>query len=85
MENITRQSEDVFERLKRDPFNNKCIECRMDEPLWASVTYGIFICKQCADIHKTLGTHISFVRSIQLDTWDYTLFSIMSMMEIRNS
>lgn len=79
MESITSQAEDVFEKLKRDPFNNKCIECRMDQPLWASVNHGIFICKQCADIHKTLGSHISFIRSIDLDTWNHTLLSMMSV------
>lgn len=77
MESITSQSQEVFEKLKRDPFNNKCIECRMDLPMWASVNHGILICKQCADIHKTLGSHISFIRSIELDTWNHTLLSMM--------
>ena len=79
MESIIGQAVDVFEKLKRDPFNNKCIECRMDEPLWASVSHGIFICKQCADIHKSLGSHISFIRSLDLDTWNHTLLSMMSV------
>lgn len=30
---------------------------------------GIFICVQCAGIHRKMGTHISKVKSLTLDTW----------------
>ncbi|KAL7007555.1 Protein gts1 [Cystobasidiomycetes sp. EMM_F5] len=40
------------------------------QPRWASANLGIFLCVSCATIHRSLGSHISRVKSISLDTWD---------------
>ena len=49
--------------------NDKCIDCKATHPKWASVNNGIFLCINCAAKHRNMGCHISFVRSISLDSW----------------
>ena len=30
---------------------------------------GIFLCMRCATLHRKLGTHISKVKSLSMDSW----------------
>ncbi|KAK2655469.1 hypothetical protein Ddye_008521 [Dipteronia dyeriana] len=59
----------ILEGLLKLEENKECADCQSRGPRWASVNLGIFICMQCSGIHRSLGVHISQVRSITLDTW----------------
>ncbi|KAI4211197.1 MAG: hypothetical protein LQ351_005995 [Letrouitia transgressa] len=39
------------------------------DPRWASWNLGVFVCIRCSGIHRGMGTHISRVKSVDLDAW----------------
>jgi len=55
--------------ILKESANKFCADCGQRKPSWASVTLGTLICTQCAGIHRSLGTHISFVQSCNIDKW----------------
>jgi hypothetical protein len=40
------------------------------DPDWASINLGITLCIECAGVHRSLGAHITKVRSLDLDDWE---------------
>ena len=56
-----------------DAGNAYCADCDSSDKVdWVSINLGIIICIECGGIHRSLGTHISKVRSIHLDPTAFT-------------
>ncbi|KAJ4403521.1 Protein gts1 [Neurospora sp. IMI 360204] len=63
------RNEKVLHELAQALGNNVCADCSARNPSWASWSLGIFLCMRCATIHRKLGTHISKVKSLSMDSW----------------
>ncbi|OMP82306.1 ADP-ribosylation factor GTPase-activating protein GCS1 [Diplodia seriata] len=55
--------------IQKENGNNSCVDCNAPSPQWASPKFGIFMCLNCSGIHRGLGVHISFIRSITMDAF----------------
>ena len=51
----------IEEKLK-DQLNNYCVECGEENPEYISINNGIFICRECSQIHLKFPKNISKIR-----------------------
>jgi hypothetical protein len=60
--------------------NTVCADCglKSPRPSWASVNLGVYLCLRCAGIHRSLGVHVSQVRSCTLDVWTFEQLEVMA-------
>jgi len=49
---------DFVQALLKLPDNDRCADCKIKSPTWASKNLGIFVCMDCAGCHRSMGTHI---------------------------
>jgi ADP-ribosylation factor GTPase-activating protein 2/3 len=62
--------EDFIKKLMSLSYNKKCADCGKPNPSWATVTYGFFICIECASLHRSFGALKSKVKSTKIDKWN---------------
>ncbi|WVF69701.1 hypothetical protein IAT40_004480 [Kwoniella sp. CBS 6097] len=70
-------------RIADLPGNAKCADCGkgMKSSRWATISLRdspmvLFICIRCCGIHRSLGTHISKPRSVDLDIWSPEMIAL---------
>ncbi|KAI6785554.1 uncharacterized protein J7T54_005888 [Emericellopsis cladophorae] len=68
-----------------DQGNTWCADCGSGSKVeWVSINLGIILCIECSGIHRSLGTHISKVRSLTLDIKSFTVDIVELLLLIGN-
>jgi stromal membrane-associated protein len=68
-ENFKKRNTKFLSVLIHVKFDKNSIFVDFEDPVWATLNYGALICIECSGIHRNLGTHLSRVRSLELDDW----------------
>ncbi|KAL1959498.1 hypothetical protein VTO42DRAFT_1943 [Malbranchea cinnamomea] len=68
-----------------DQGNHWCADCGSSSKVeWVSINLGIVLCIECSGIHRSLGTHISKIRSLTLDVNSFTNDIVEILLQIGN-
>ncbi|KAJ2904728.1 PH domain-containing protein [Zalerion maritima] len=68
-----------------DQGNFWCADCGSPSKVeWVSINLAIILCIECSGIHRSLGTHISKVRSLTLDITSFTADIVELLMLVGN-
>ena len=68
-----------------DQGNQFCADCGSTSKVeWVSLNLGIILCIECGGIHRSLGTHVSKIRSLTLDVHSFTNDIVELLMLIGN-
>lgn len=68
-----------------DAGNAWCADCNSESRVeWVSINLGIIICIECSGIHRSLGTHVSKIRSLTLDTNAFTQDIVEMILSLGN-
>ena len=59
----------------------RCADCGAAAPEWASANLCVLLCLECAGCHRAMGTHLSKVRSLKLDSWEPPLLALLSRLQ----
>ena len=68
----------LAELREADVHNALCCDCGAGGPEWAAINLGVIFCLQCSGIHRSLGVHLSKVRSFRLDSWSEGELAVMA-------
>jgi Arf-GAP with SH3 domain, ANK repeat and PH domain-containing protein len=76
----------LLEQLRNnDQGNAFCADCGSSSKVeWVSLNLAILLCIECGGIHRSLGTHVSKIRSLTLDIYSFTNDIVELLMMVGN-
>mmetsp|Transcript_60636 Transcript_60636/g.135172 ORF Transcript_60636/g.135172 Transcript_60636/m.135172 type:complete len:295 (-) Transcript_60636:335-1219(-) len=70
--------------LRAQGANSCCFDCDALKPGWAVLPWGIYVCIDCAQVHRNMGRHISQTKAINTGTYLWYPHELQVMREIGN-
>jgi len=70
--------------LRAHADNTECFECTAKRPGWAALPHGVFVCIDCAQVHRHMGRHVSQVKAINTGTYLWLPHEIAVMRALGN-
>ncbi|XP_055371137.1 ARF GTPase-activating protein Git-like [Condylostylus longicornis] len=64
-------------RSKFKPQTELCGDCEASDPSWASINRGILLCSDCCSVHRSLGRHVSIVKSLRQGQWSQSVLNFV--------
>lgn len=70
-------NKESLKKVRKISGNEICADCGVKDPEWACTNLGILVCIECSGNHRSLGVHVSKVRSVVLDKWETSAIEVM--------
>ena len=64
--------------------NVGCADCDSKQSGWAALPHGVFLCIDCAQVHRSIGRHISQVKAVSTGTYTWYTDEVAAMQEMGN-
>eukprot|EP00045_Choanoeca_perplexa_P015306 m.190487 g.190487 ORF g.190487 m.190487 type:complete len:684 (+) comp16943_c0_seq1:13-2064(+) len=72
------QRQELQDQIRQVPGNDTCADCGDGDPTWVAINMGVALCINCSGIHRSLGSHLSKVRSLTLDRIDPEICQVIT-------
>ncbi|KAL4714095.1 hypothetical protein ACJJTC_008449 [Scirpophaga incertulas] len=74
----------MISRSKHRSSVEVCADCGASDPSWASINRGLLLCAECCSVHRSMGRHISHVKSLRQGTWPPSLLAMVQALTAQN-
>ncbi|KAM7447571.1 ArfGAP with dual PH [Porites harrisoni] len=80
MSTIRRQDQEkkaALSKIQQENRNDYCADCSEQHPKFACIVKGIFLCLECAGVHRSFSTDVSRIKSVDTDVWTDEMLQFM--------
>ncbi|KPJ07983.1 ARF GTPase-activating protein GIT2 [Papilio machaon] len=74
----------MISRSKHRSTVEVCSDCGASDPTWASINRGLLLCAECCSVHRSMGRHISHVKSLRQGSWPPSLLALVQSLTAQN-